>query len=105
MCVSFTLGFWQSKHTSVLSPGYHLGSIQRLGLSDDADGLFGVVEVVQVDADDAVPLLRILISQHGLFVPGRDKTRVRCRLSMLGASKCRATFLFPIVGTAVALFS
>lgn len=87
------------------SPGYHLGSIQRLGLSDDADGLFGVVEVVQVDADDAVPLLRILISQHGFFVPGRDATRVRCRLSMLGASKCGDTFLFSIVVTAAALFS
>lgn len=46
----------------MLSPGYHLGSIQRLGLSDDADGLLGVVEVVQVDADDTVPLLCILIS-------------------------------------------
>lgn len=89
VCVSFTLGFWRSKHTSVPSPGYHLGSIQRLGLSDDADSLFGVVEVVQVDADDAVPLLRILVSQHGLFVPGRDAMRVRCRLSNAGSQQMR----------------
>ena len=49
-------------------PGYHLGSIQGLGLSDDADGLFRVVELVQVDPDGAVPLLRVLVRHRSFFV-------------------------------------
>lgn len=49
-------------------PGYHLGSIQGLGFSDNTDSLFWIVEVVQVDADHAVPLFCILISHNSFFV-------------------------------------
>lgn len=53
-------------------PGYHLGSIQGLGFSDNTDSLFWIVEVVQVDADHAVPLFCVLISHNSFFVSIRD---------------------------------
>lgn len=60
------------KYECTVLPGYHFGSIQGLGLSDNPDSLFGIVEVIQVDANYTVPLLCILISHNGFFVSIKD---------------------------------
>lgn len=64
--------FWKSNYQCLMLPGNHFGSIQRLGLSDDTDCLFRVVEVIQIDSDDAAPLLCVLVSHHSFFVSIRN---------------------------------
>lgn len=93
-----------NEQVGVLSPGYHLGSVQRLGLSDDAHGLFGVVEVVQVDADDTVPLLCIFIRHHGFLVPVRNGVLVSSLNAVIfGGSKCGGHVSIVVIAAAVFL--
>lgn len=49
--------------------GHHFSALYGVGVPDNLDSLLRILEVIQVDPDDVVPVLGIAVRLGGLLVP------------------------------------